>query len=321
MAGSRNRMEVIGVTLFPPADTTPTVLAIGKFDGVHIGHRRILEVAKEQLGQAALAVMTFWPHPAVVLAGVERFRRALTPFPEKCRCLESEGVQRLYDVHFSPAYAATTADAFVRDHLTRLTLQRIVVGEDFRFGQGGTAGVARLVELCREIGVPVTVVHPVEENGAKVSSSQIRAHIESGRVEAAEVLLGRPYAIHGDVIHGDARGRELGFPTANLQIDDEYVLPASGVYAVSVGLVNAHGHADSHWFGILNAGYRPTVAGKDFRMEVHILDYTGDLYGHSLRIAFLQRVRDELKFPNLGDLQAQIDADVKQVRTVFLRRT
>lgn len=306
-------MHVIEVTHRPPTDGEPISLAIGKFDGVHIGHQAILRAARPQSTVAQLAVMTLWPHPSWVLAGKPGYDRSLTPFPEKVRLLAAQGVERLYRVHFSREYAATPADVFVFDHLGRLNLQSVIVGSDFHFGQGGTAQVADLRRMCTEIGVPVTVVQPIEENGVKVSSSQIRRHLEHGRVEAAEALLGRPYAVEGVVVHGDARGRMLGFPTANLDGLDAYVLPATGVYAVSVEVCGP-GSPAGNWFGVLNAGTRPTVAGQTFRLEVHLLGFSGDLYDRQLRVSFLSRIRDERKFAGLAELQAQIGTDVQMVR-------
>ncbi|CAM3901957.1 bifunctional riboflavin kinase/FAD synthetase [Alicyclobacillus pomorum] len=306
------KMHVIEVEGAPPASDQPMVLAIGKFDGVHIGHQAILERAKEQQGtQAILGVMCFWPHPSWVLARKEGYDRWLTPFEEKVRRLESHGVQRLYHVHFSRAYASTTAEEFVHRHLAKLSLTHVVVGFDFRFGKGGVADANKLAALCREVGIPVTVVNPVEENGTKVSSSQIREHLAAGRVEAAEALLGRPYSFVGKVVSGDKLGRQIGFPTANLAELDEYVLPGTGVYAVMVEVL---GESDDsvrgNWFGVMNAGYRPTVGGKEFRLEVHLLGFDGDLYGKQLRVSLLRRVRSEKKFQGLEELRRQIADDV-----------
>lgn len=310
-------MEVIEVTACPPHSDRGQVLAIGKFDGVHIGHQAILREAKHHVGSCELAVMSFAPHPAWVFARKAGYDRSITPFPDKLRLLQSYGVDRLYDVQFSHEYAATPAQTFVSEHLSVLRLQRVVVGFDFRFGKGGTADAGDLTYLCRGIGVPVSVVQPVEENGVKVSSTQIRAHLEHGRVEAAEALLGRPYTIVGTVVHGDARGRQLGFPTANLADTGEYVLPKPGVYAVTVEIVD--GDTSSHWFGVLNAGVRPTVDGTSFRIEVHLLGFAGDLYGHTLRVSFLRRVRDEMKFAGLDALKQQISEDVAYVKSMLGR--
>ncbi|QQE80848.1 bifunctional riboflavin kinase/FAD synthetase [Alicyclobacillus sp. SO9] len=310
-------MEIFEISKIPPESTTAMVLAIGKFDGIHIGHKAILQRAKTYQSQADdLAVMSLWPHPAWVLGGQKAYERSLTPFGEKVRRLEEQGVDKLYSVQFSTEYAKISAQEFVREHLSRLKLKRVVVGEDFHFGAGGKADVADLTRLCEDIGIPVTVVDHVEEHGIKVSSSQIREHITAGRVDAAEALLGRSYCIHGRVVEGDKRGRTIGFPTANLQETDLYVLPGSGVYAVSVALVQ-EGYNEQNWFGVMNVGVRPTVDGTKFQMEVHLLDFTGDLYGHIIEVSLLGRVRDEQKFESIEALKEQITRDVKTVREMF----
>lgn len=314
-------MDVIEVTGRPPASIQPLVLAIGKFDGVHIGHQAILRSAQAQLGGGLLAVMSFWPHPAWVLGGRAGYDRALTPFEEKVKMLESFGVDRMYSVKFSKEYAAIPSETFVYEHLKALNLKRVVVGSDFSFGRGGKAGVTDLRDMCRDIGVPVTVVNQVEENGTKVGSTQIRNHLAEGRVEAAQALLGRPYSVTGRVVHGNALGRQIGFPTANLADLDDYVIPASGVYAVSVAIEELQKgsglKAMENWFGVLNAGTRPTVDGTVFRLEAHLFRFSEDLYGKSLRISFLRRVRDERKFKSVADLRQQIERDVAKVQSML----
>ncbi|KPV39877.1 hypothetical protein AN477_22355 [Alicyclobacillus ferrooxydans] len=314
-------MDVIEVTGIPPVSDERQVLAIGKFDGVHIGHQEILRQARACSNGERIAVMSFWPHPAWTLAGKAGYDRALTPKYEQARLLEGFGVSRQYRVEFSKEYAGTSADEFVSVHLSRLNLAGIIVGVDFTFGKGGQATVEDLERLCRVIGVPVHVVTAVEENGIKVSSSQIRSHLVQGRVEAAEALLGRPYAVTGQVAHGQELGRKLGFPTANLEGIDEYVMPATGVYAVSVQVLGRNGEESeaggNTWFGVLNAGVRPTVDGTRFQVEVHLLDFSGDLYGQSIRVSFLGRVRDEQRFSSLDALKEQIAKDTESVRRLF----
>jgi riboflavin kinase/FMN adenylyltransferase len=309
-------MECIVVSGRPPKSDGPQVLAIGKFDGIHIGHQAILREAQRHRNGALLSVMSIWPHPAWVFAQKPGYDRSLTPLPEKIRILAGFGVQRLYDVQFSKDYARTPAEVFVREHLASLRLQRVVVGFDFHFGQGGSADASDLSRMCAEMGVPVSIVQPVEAGGVKVSSSRVRALLAHGRVEAAEALLGRPYSVTGKVVHGDAIGRTIGFPTANLDGLDDYVLPAPGVYAVAVEVLGEPSGV-VHWFGVLNAGYRPTVDGRKYRMEVHLLDFSGDLYGRELRVSFLRKVRDEQKFPGLDALKAQIERDVTFARQVL----
>jgi riboflavin kinase/FMN adenylyltransferase len=310
-------MQVIEVSGLPPQSDESVVLAIGKFDGIHIGHRAILQRAKAYQGpRDELAVMSLWPHPAWVLGRQQDYERSLTPFAEKVRRLEEQGVDRLYKVTFSRTYAGISAEDFVYKHLSRLRLKGVVVGEDFHFGAGGRAGAGTLKRLCADLSIPVTIADHVEEHGVKVSSSQIRSHIMAGRVDAAEALLGRPYCIHGEVVHGDKRGRQIGFPTANLKETDLYVLPGPGVYAVSVAVVQ-EGTNEQNWFGVMNAGVRPTVDGKTFQMEVHLLDFKGDLYGETLEVSLLGRVRGERKFPDVAALKQKIGQDIETVRQLF----
>ncbi|MCL6632020.1 MAG: bifunctional riboflavin kinase/FAD synthetase [Alicyclobacillus herbarius] len=315
-------MQVIDVKDRPSVRNRTCVIAIGKFDGVHIGHQAILQAARRLEPDEELAVYSLWPHPAWVLGGHEAYRASLTPYAEKVRQMARLGVDSLYMVEFSKTYAQTSAEAFVRDHLVPLRPRRVVVGADFHFGQGGKADVRDLARLCGQFAIPVSVIDHVEENGLKVSSSHIREHLAAGRVEAAEALLGRPYRVQGEVVHGDARGRTIGFPTANLQLVDDYVLPAAGVYAVSVEWDEATDAKDprmssQNWFGVLNAGFRPTVGGREFRLEVHLFGVNEDLYGRTLSVSFLRRVREERKFSGLDELRAQIARDVEQVKEML----
>lgn len=310
-------MQRIDVTGSIARDDRPISLAIGKFDGVHIGHQAILSAAKAEPSNAELAVFTFSPHPNLVLGGQDEYTRLLTPEVEKVRLLQGAGVKRLYTVRFTKEYASTPAEEFVRSQLATQNLRRVVVGEDFRFGQGGEATAQDLERLLANHNVPTTIVSAVEENGVKVSSSQIRKHLSNGRVEAAEALLGRPYSVVGRVVHGSAMGRTIGFPTANLGELEDYVLPCAGVYAISAQVVEGEGTRHRNWFGVLNAGVRPTVDGQSFRLEAHLFGFEGDLYGKQLRISFLRRVRDELKFDGISALTAQIAKDVHFVKSML----
>ncbi|MCY0889124.1 MAG: bifunctional riboflavin kinase/FAD synthetase [Alicyclobacillaceae bacterium] len=309
-------MRVVSVQGIPQEEKGSYVLAIGKFDGVHIGHQAILHQARSLAhSQSELAVVSFTPHPVYVLTGDERYRTWLTPERDKSRLLEQFGVEALFLIQFDAAYANVTAETFVREHLRRLGAKSIVVGADFRFGRGGQATVEDLKGLASTIQVPVHVVHHVEENGVKVSSSNIRDHLLAGRVEAAEALLGRAYSLTGVVEHGDARGRTIGFPTANIGGIDDYVLPKNGVYAVSVD-TSVH-EPGRNWFGVANLGIRPTVNGLSRRLEVHLLDYSGDLYGKQLRVSLLRRLRDEMKFASLSELTQQIRQDCLMARIML----
>ncbi len=300
-----------------PASTAPQVLAIGKFDGVHLGHRAILNAARGLLApEERLAVMSFEPHPTYALTGNPEYARWLTPRRERVRLFTELGVDAFYVARFDRAFQQLEPAAFVDGYLVPLRVRHVVVGPDFRFGRGGQGTVDVLRDLGRERGFDVQVVQPVEEHGHKISSSRIREHLREGRVEAAQALLGRPYVVSGEVVHGDKRGRTIGFPTANLGGIDAYVLPKTGVYAAFVEVEEAHHACSAHAFGVLNAGYRPTVDGRAFQLEVHLLDFDGDLYGKTLRASFLRRIRDEMKFESLEALKAQIARDCEVARAL-----
>ncbi len=300
-----------------PVSPAPQVLAIGKFDGVHLGHRAILNAARDlQAPDERLAVMSFEPHPTYALTGNPEYARWLTPRRERVRIFKELGVDAFYVARFDRPFQQLEPAAFVDGYLVPLRVRHVVVGPDFRFGRGGQGTVDVLRDLGRNRGFDVHVVEPVEEHGHKISSSRIREHLREGRVEAALALLGRPYVISGQVVHGDKRGRTLGFPTANLGGIDEYVLPKSGVYAVFVEVEEAEGACSAHAFGVLNAGYRPTVDGRSFQLEVHLLGFDGDLYGKTLRVSFLRRIRDEMKFDGLEALKGQIARDCEAARSM-----
>nr|WP_230087851.1 bifunctional riboflavin kinase/FAD synthetase [Alicyclobacillus mali (ex Roth et al. 2021)] len=300
-----------------PASPAPQVLAIGKFDGVHLGHRAILNTARTLLGPGErLAVMSFEPHPTFVLTGDPEYARWLTPRRERVRLFTELGVDAFYVAQFNRAFQQLEPAEFVDGYLVPLRVRCVVVGPDFRFGRGGQGTVDVLRQLGHARGFDVHVVQPVEEHGHKISSSRIREHLREGRVEAAQALLGRPYTISGEVVHGDKRGRTIGFPTANLGGIDAYVLPKTGVYAAFVEVEGAHHAFAAHAFGVLNAGYRPTVDGRVFQLEVHLLDFDGDLYGKTLSVSFLRRIRDEMKFDGLDALKAQIARDCELARAL-----
>ena len=312
-------MEVIEIKGIPLASRQPVVLAIGKFDGLHLGHQAILRAAlggvrqsevKTPSGESVqLSVMTFWPHPLWALLHKPGYERMLTPPLEQTRVLHEMGVQRLFRVHFTPEYANITAEDFVFTHLPRMGVMQVVVGVDFSFGRGGKAGPEDLRGLCEKIGIPVQIVPPVAMAGEKVSSSHIRNLLAEGQVKEAAVLLGRPYTIVGQVISGRSLGRQMGFPTANLADSGSYVLPVAGVYGVEVQVDGGK----ERWLGAFNLGSRPTVHGHGLQAEVHLLNFAGDLYGHDLRVSFLTRIRDEQKFSGVVELKRQIERDVEEV--------
>jgi riboflavin kinase / FMN adenylyltransferase len=293
------------------------VIAIGNFDGVHLGHQAVIGAAGELARDAgtAHAVLTFEPHPRRVFRPADPPFR-LTPFRVKSRRIEALGVDLLFTLHFDPAFAAWSAEDFIdRLLVERLGARHVVVGYDFVFGHQRRGTPALLAERGAAQGLGVTIVDPVAAaGGALYSSTRIREHLAAGEPRAAAALLGRFWEIDGRVERGDQRGRTIGFPTANLTLDD-YLRPAAGVYAVRAGIDAGGGTA---WHdGVANFGRRPTFDGTDLRLEVHLLDFAGDLYGRHLRVALIEHLRPEHKFPGIEALKAQIAADAAQARAVL----
>jgi len=294
-----------------------SVVALGNFDGVHLGHQAVITEAGRQavkLG-AAFTVMTFEPHPRLLFQpDLPPFR--LTPFRVKTRLIEELGADISLMQHFDSAFAAHTAQDFVTDLLVgHLGVKGVVVGHDYVFGQKRLGNPDYLRTMGEKLGFAVTVVKAAAtEDGEIYSSTRVRQHLTEGRPRDAARLLGRPWEIEGRVEHGDKRGRTIGFPTANLGLED-YQRPATGVYAVRVGLGAGH---DWIWYdGVANFGHRPTFDKTDELLEVHILDYSGDLYGHHVRVQMLDFIRPEHKFAGIDDLKKQIDLDVSHARTLL----
>ncbi|QTM98821.1 bifunctional riboflavin kinase/FAD synthetase [Sediminibacillus dalangtanensis] len=308
-------MEIIQIQDAPPANNEPIILCIGKFDGVHLGHQSILRQAGrlKETGQS-LAVMTFHPHPLWALKRDERYRQCVTPSREKYRQLERLGVSKVYEIEFTEKYAETTPETFVYQHLSLLNIKGIVVGEGFNFGKGRKSDTDLLTDLSADIGIPVTIAPLMTIGGQKISSTDIRASIREGQFEKVNTLLGRNYSVNGKVVEGDALGRKLGFPTANLAPDGDYELPGSGVYLGSVEIATENDMAGECWYALINAGYRPTVNGKDYLIEAYLLDFSGDLYGKSMKVSFIQKMREEENFASLDELIKQMNKDKEEAR-------
>ena len=297
------------------------VVAIGNFDGVHPGHRAVLRRAGEAARAmgAPLAVLTFEPHPRRYFQpNIPPFR--LTPAPIKRRLIEAEGAELYYELAFDATMAALTAENFIeRVLLAGLGVRHVVVGAGFAFGKGRTGTVSVLEHVAGHKGVGVTVVAPiVASDGALAASTRVRDCLKRGEPDRAAALLGRAWAIEGPVETGDQRGRLLGFPTANLGLDD-FLQPAFGVYAV-----RAKAEGNAHWggthgalSGVANLGVRPTVGGARAQLEAHLFDFTGDLYGRTLSVELLSFIRPERRFENLDALKAQIAQDSARARGIL----
>ena len=293
------------------------VVVAGNFDGVHLGHQAVLAEAKARAkaANAPFAVLTFEPHPrAVFQPGAAPFR--LTPFRPKSLVLESLGVDLLFTLHFDQDFAQKSAEDFVAEVLVAgLGAKDVVVGYDFVFGHRRRGTPDLLKTEGAKHGFGVQVVAPVAASGGAVySSTNIREHLVAGKPREAAKLLGRPWEIDGRVETGDKLGRTIGFPTANIDLAD-YLRPAAGVYAVRAGVEEG---SEIRWYdGAANLGWRPTVGGKDLRLEAHLFDFDGDLYGRRLRVAFVERLRPEQRFAGLDALKAQIAADCDKARQIL----
>jgi len=288
----------------------PGAVAVGVFDGLHIGHRALFERAVSRAAGQGCVALSFEPHPDVVLAREFRPMAPLTPLPEKRARLAGMGVE-LHVLPFTRELAALEPEAFVTRHLVEPYAPRwLVVGEDFALGRGRAGTVAKLRELGGRHGFEVEAV-PLERSGGEpVTSTRIRTLLAEGRVREASVLLGRPYGFTALVVGGDRVGRTLGFPTANLRLHDEQQVPAHGIYAVWVRIA-----AESAWrMGAMSVGVRPTFGGGLRTLEVFLLDFEGDLYGRDLEVAFADWLRPEQAFTGPEALIEAMRADVAEAR-------
>jgi len=298
----------------PELAVSGTVLAIGNFDGVHLGHRALLErlTAKaRELGLPA-AVMSFEPHPRELFAPDQAPAR-LTALREKISLLDGHGVDQAYILHFTRQLAQLSAQEFIDDGLIRgLDVRHLVIGDDFRFGKGRVGDFAMLQAAGQAHGFGVEAMHTIEVDGERVSSSAVREALAAGNLEHAARLLGRPYSISGRVIHGNKVGRKIGFPTANIQLKRRRA-PLSGVFAVSVS-----GLDKRHLPGAASLGVRPTLgAGLRPVLEVHLLDFDQQIYGSHVTVHFLHKLRDEAKYASFDELTAQIARDVETTQQYF----
>jgi riboflavin kinase/FMN adenylyltransferase len=300
-----------------PADARGAVVALGNFDGVHRGHQRVIATAQERAREldAPSAVMTFEPHPRSVFRPADPPFR-LTPFRVKVRQLEALGLDLAFVLHFDDSFLHQSAEDFVAEVLVReLGIRHVVCGYDFLFGHKRKGNTALLRQLGPEYGFGVTEVGPVmDADGGIYSSTRVREALVAGNPREAARLLGRPWEIEGRVEHGDKRGRTIGFPTANMELDD-YLRPAFGVYAVRACL--NQGAATVWHAGVANFGNRPTVDGTAARLETHLFDFDGDLYHQHLRVQLIDFLRPERKFASFDELKDQIVKDAKTARAVL----
>lgn len=290
------------------------VMAIGDFDGVHLGHRKVIGHAAAQAQEfgVPLAIMTFDPHPREVL-GKAQYSRYITPISEKMRQFEELGVDHVYIVEFTTELAQVLPEDYYANMLVPLNPRAIVVGFDFTFGSKGQGTAETLARLASG-RMRVEIVPPHTMTGEKISSTLIREQLHLGRLERVLSLLGRNYSIAGRVIKGEGRGRTIGYPTANLELLERYVIPRQGVYAVRVK------SGQTMWNGVMNIGIKPTFHLDEDQpptLEVHLFNVNEDLYGRELLVEFVAYIRPEMRFESVDMLIEQIAKDAEAARQIL----
>ncbi|CAH1085537.1 bifunctional riboflavin kinase/FAD synthetase [Candidatus Nitrotoga sp. 1052] len=296
-------------------DKTPVALTIGNFDGVHLGHQALLKqlrMAAQLLGLPT-AVLVFEPHPREFFTPQEAPVR-LTSMREKLEFFATLDVDRVYVCRFNSSFAQMSAVDFIHALHEKLAAKFVLIGDDFRFGNRRSGDIALMEKIGSQQGFKVEVMHRVSHNGVRISSTAVRAALVEGDLRAAQRYLGRPYGISGRVVHGDGLGKQLGFPTANIQLKHNRP-PLTGIFVVRV-----QGDGLPPMQGVASLGVRPTVKqnGKPV-LEVHLFDFSGEIYNKHLRVDFLHKLRDEVKYLDLQSLTQQIELDVCNAKQWFIQ--
>ncbi|RAU83001.1 bifunctional riboflavin kinase/FAD synthetase [Pontibacter arcticus] len=291
------------------------VVTSGTFDGVHVGHQKILkrvtERAKQSNGQSV--VITYWPHPRLVLFPEDNNLKLLSTIEERIAQLRSYAIDYLLIIPFTKEFSRTSSRTFITDILVKaIGTKVLVIGYDHRFGKNREGSFEHLKARSQQYGFEVEEIPREDVDEIGVSSTKIRKALENGQVHTASQYLGRPYTLTSVVEEGDKIGRTIGYPTANLALHEKHkLIPGNGVYAVRVKI------GDEQYTGMMNIGMRPTVAGKVLRLEVNILDFDRDIYGQSITVEFVEQLRLEQKFENLDQLKAQLQRDKDATIQVF----
>jgi len=288
------------------------VLTIGNYDGIHIGHKEIIERVKERARaiEGTSMLMTFEPHPMSVLKP-DKFIGVITPIYMKKRLIEESGIDVLIIIPFTPEFRMISADRFVKDVLVGgVEIKELFVGYDFRFGKDGTGNTLLLQHLSEEYGFSFHIVEAITLKGDKIGSNAIRKFIQKGDMARVKEFLDRPFMIDGTVIEGSKRGQEMGFPTINIETHFT-LIPGRGVYISEVET------GEGRYPSVTNIGYNPTFRDKRFSIETHMLNFHGDLYGHKVTIVFHERIRDEKRFGTVDALIKRITMDVDIARKYF----
>lgn len=289
-----------------------TVVTIGNFDGVHLGHQSLIKRAvdvQEKRGLKSL-LLTFENHPSDFLKG--KHVRFLTIKSEKLRLIEGLGINIFVSLPFDEKISGLEPEMFIKNVLVeKLRAKAVVVGYDFRFGKNRAGDIHRLERLSKDYGYSLDVVEPILRNGQKISSSLIRRMLSEGNVKEAGIMLGREYDVSGTIVHGRKLGRQIGFPTINIHADERALIPKTGVYYTKVIMDG------KEYYGATNVGYNPTIDGSRLSVETHIIGFCGDVYGKTARIIFLDRLRNEIKFNSIDELKKQLQNDVQNIKKLF----
>ncbi|WP_421384659.1 bifunctional riboflavin kinase/FAD synthetase [Bacillus salacetis] len=300
---------------FSSEDFPPLSMALGYFDGVHKGHQQVINTAVMEAEKRNLqsAVMTFDPHPSVVLGRKHKHVHYITPLQDKVRLIEELGVDYLFIVRFTSDFANLHPQEYVDQYIINLNVKHVSAGFDFTYGKLGKGNMETLQFHSRD-KFTYTTVNKLTDEDEKISSTSIRHSLNEGEAAKVEKLLGRYYTTSGTVVHGDKRGRKIGFPTANIELSDDYIIPRKGVYAVRL-FVQGKWHN-----GVANLGYKPTFNNPDDKVlsiEVHIFDYNSSIYGEEVRVEWHRYIRSEQKFDGIQQLIAQIEKDKQEAIAYF----
>jgi riboflavin kinase/FMN adenylyltransferase len=286
--------------------TKKTILTLGTFDGVHIGHKKILEriTQNTENGKYESLVLTFFPHPRMVLQDQSEIR-LLNTITEKTKLLEQTGIENLIIHPFDENFSRLTAEEFVHSILVdQFHIQKIIIGYDHRFGRNRTANIDNLIAFGEQYGFEVEQISAQEIQDVSVSSTKIRNALQEGNMALANDYLGYSYFFTGEVVRGKQLGRTIGFPTANIKIDEDYkLIPKTGVYVVKAIV------EQKEVFGMMNIGFNPTVDGQKQTIEVHLFDFNNTIYGKKIEVSMLQYLREEQKFGSVEQLKEQLNQD------------
>lgn len=296
-----------------------SIITVGTFDGVHLGHQEIIKIlnsVKQNKGLRSV-IVTFDPHPQIVLRNKDKDIKILSTTDEKIKIFESYGIDLVYVINFTKEFSQTSArDFYIKYLINGVGMTDLVLGYDHMFGKNREGNFDTLAEMAQEFDFNVDKVEEFTFNGAHISSTEIRNFLQTGEIEKANDLLGREYSIEGEVIHGDKRGKELGYPTANLKVDEFKLVPKNGIYAVSVEIGDAKytGKYNGKYNGMMSIGFNPTVSDTDsIKIEVNIFDFDKEIYGKKIKVNFIEYLREEQKFNSLKELTEAMASDKQKV--------